>query len=253
VQSKRLPRCNVCHSRLNWDGLVQDEAQQDLDGLLLDLDRELRRALVLYLSLFRPRTRDLDSDRAYRLAKDVIALHSDQAILKAALNETTDALRAKQSIDPAWKPLGTSGSKSAWHNYLKRVIESVAARGVSAPTPVATLSVTPAASAPKSKTAQTIDMLNALPTPDGIPEWFTRTICGALAECMTMGLESVPPADTMSAVAERWVNDLWPRRQWQEKSRFMGRRILHRAIIDVAGHHKRWPQHAAVIKLIPTV
>jgi hypothetical protein len=87
---------------------------------LVLLPDELGRALLSYLGLWRPDRRALGFERALRIAREALALHQDQAVLAAALAETVEALRAKRDAGDI-RPLET-------HGYLRRVIESVAAR-----------------------------------------------------------------------------------------------------------------------------
>jgi len=115
----KLGRCPVCHSRLHLDALVQDEAGRELLGVLAGLDTETGRALVLYLSLFRPAHQDLRNDRALRLARGALELGAGEPpdVLATALNETVDALRKKGLAEPL-----------SDHQYLKRVLKTVAGR-----------------------------------------------------------------------------------------------------------------------------
>ena len=112
----QLARCPICHSRINLEALVQDQAGRELLALLVDLDTLTGAALVSYLGLFRSPRRDLANDRALRLARETLSL-GDPTRLSIALGETVEALRNKQPQ----KPLAN-------HNYLKRVLESVEAR-----------------------------------------------------------------------------------------------------------------------------
>jgi hypothetical protein len=113
-----LGRCPCCHTRLHLDALVQDEAGRELLAILAGLDETNGRALVLYLSLFRPAARDLANDRALRLARGALALGEGQApgVLAAAMYETVDSLRGK------------GGDPLSDHNYLKKVIKTCAGR-----------------------------------------------------------------------------------------------------------------------------
>lgn len=114
-------RCPVCHAEAALEAWAEDEAARELMGLLAGLDAALGRPLVAYLGLFRSRSRALAWDRALRLAREALAL-ADSAVLAEALSETTEAMRMKREAGDI-RPLEN-------HNYLKRVIESVAARGV---------------------------------------------------------------------------------------------------------------------------
>lgn len=115
-------RCPVCHAEAALEAWAEDEAARELMGLLSGLDAALGRPLVAYLGLFRSRSRALSWDRALRLAREALALSSDAAVLSEALSETVEAMRMKREAGDI-RPLEN-------HNYLKRVIESVAARGV---------------------------------------------------------------------------------------------------------------------------
>ena len=237
----QLSRCPVCHSRIHLESLCQDEAGRELLGLLTQLDTGTGAALVTYLGLFRPATRDLANDRALRLATEVAELGDGgfPPHLGAALAETVQSMRAKQD-EGSFKPLTN-------HNYLKRVLESVETR----PAGNTALSAPQAARKPVSKTAQGIELLKTWPVPEGMPEWFVRTVCGSLAELMLMGLEGVPAFDTLPLVAERWLNELWPKREWKKNCRFRGAARLHTAFVQAAEHRGRWPTAKDVLEGVP--
>ncbi|WP_082007450.1 hypothetical protein [Tepidimonas taiwanensis] len=115
-------RCPVCRAEAALEAWAEDEAARELMALLAGLDAALGRPLVAYLGLFRSRSRALSWDRALKLAREALALSSDAAVLAEALAETVEAMRVKREAGDI-RPLEN-------HNYLKRVIESVAARGV---------------------------------------------------------------------------------------------------------------------------
>lgn len=144
-----LGRCPVCHSHIALEAVVQDESARELLGLLAGMSVELGRALVAYLGLFRSAKRDLANDRALRLAREVRALTTDEARLATALAETVEALRGK------------GGPPLKNHNYLKRVLESVAVMPLAGTVPTAL--TTPTAHTPAqrltSKTAQAMKAL----------------------------------------------------------------------------------------------
>lgn len=108
-------RCPVCHSHINLEAIIQDEAASKLAGMLAGMDGELSRPLVSYLGLFRPPKRDLANDRALKLCQEVIELNQDHARLSAALAQTVEQIRAK------------GGGPLKNHNYLKAVLESTEA------------------------------------------------------------------------------------------------------------------------------
>ncbi len=108
-----LGRCPVCHSHIQLEAVIQDEAMSKLVGILSGLDAELSRPLVTYLGLFRSPKRDLANDRALKLCLEVIELTSYQHQLSAALAQTVEQIRAK------------GGGPLKNHNYLKAVLESI--------------------------------------------------------------------------------------------------------------------------------
>lgn len=118
-----LGRCPVCHSHIQLEAVVQDEAMSKLAGMLASMDGELSRPLVTYLGLFRPPKRDLANDRALKLCQEVIELTDDQNRLAAALVQTVEMIRSK------------GGGPLKNHNYLKRVLENI---DISQAMPVAT-------------------------------------------------------------------------------------------------------------------
>lgn len=139
-------RCPVCYTEHALEAILEDEAARELMGVLADLPREVSRPLVAYLGLWRSRTRALAWDRALRIAREALALHADTTLLGAALAETVEAIRTKRERGEDTRPLSS-------HHYLRRVLETVAARGVS-PQPLR--DVRPA---PASRTAQALAAL----------------------------------------------------------------------------------------------
>lgn len=115
-------RCPVCHAEAALEAWAEDEAAREMMALLAGLEAQLGRALAAYLGLFRSRSRALSWERAVRLAREVLALGVDEAVLAQALSDTVEAMRVKREAGDI-RPLEN-------HNYLKRVAESVAARGV---------------------------------------------------------------------------------------------------------------------------
>ena len=135
--------CPHCSHRFSLEAATEDESGRALMALLGRVG--YARELVAYLGLFRPRTQGLRWSRALALALDVEQLgqaHGEPAIA-AALRETVEAMRPKRG--PHWRPLRN-------HNYLQRVLESVA---VNTPQLAPNGAVTPAQStpAPRSQTA----------------------------------------------------------------------------------------------------
>lgn len=135
-------RCPACFAEFALEQALSDEAARELMGVLADLPREVSRPLAAYLGLWRSRSRALAWERALRIAREALALHADAGVLAVALSETVEAIRAKQA-EPGWKPM-------TGHKYLERVLESVAARGMSR----VQHSAAPAPAKPASRTAQ---------------------------------------------------------------------------------------------------
>lgn len=114
----KLGRCPVCHSHIQLDALIQDEAGRQLLGLMSKLGYQLAPALVSYLGLFRPAKQDLSNGRALSLAQETLELTANQPLLAESLRETVQSLHNKR-LQGENKPLAN-------HNYLKRVLEAKA-------------------------------------------------------------------------------------------------------------------------------
>jgi hypothetical protein len=112
-------RCPCCHAPFSLEAVLQDEAARDFTELLVKAGAATR-PLVTYIGFFRSASRALAWDRALRLATEVLELGAEPQVLAAALVETCASLDEKRA-QPGWKPMSN-------HNYLKRVLESVAAR-----------------------------------------------------------------------------------------------------------------------------
>src|SRR5690606_3892020 len=98
-------RCPSCHASFSLETLAEDEALRELMALLAELPRETSRPLVLYIGLFRGKTRAPAYERQLRLAREVLALHADIPLLGAALSETVEAIRAKRDSGEDNRPL----------------------------------------------------------------------------------------------------------------------------------------------------
>lgn len=131
---------------------LDNDASRELMALMLQLERDLSRSLAAYLGLFRSKTRALAWERALRIAREVLEL-GDARLLAPALSETVETMRAKQQGE-AWRPLTN-------HNYLKRVMETVATRPVASTGAVTVWGekTTPAQAPAASKTAQAVARL----------------------------------------------------------------------------------------------
>lgn len=113
----KLGRCPVCHSHIQLEALIQDDAGSELLGLLAGLGRPLARPLVQYLGLFRPAKSDLSNARALKLAQETLAI-ADRDSLIAGLQDTVRTLHEKRQRGEN-HPLKN-------HNYLKQVLTTVA-------------------------------------------------------------------------------------------------------------------------------
>lgn len=113
----KLGRCPICHSHIQLEALIQDDAGSELLGLLSGLGRPLARPLVQYLGLFRPAKSDLSNARALRLAQETLEL-ADRDSLVAALQDTIRSIHDKRTRGKV-QPLKN-------HNYLKQVLATVA-------------------------------------------------------------------------------------------------------------------------------
>lgn len=144
-------RCPCCHAPLDLGAIVADLEARDLLALLTTY-ADLARPLVGYLTLWRPAKRDLSWGRALKLAREVVALSADAAVLAEALAVTVDSLRAKGGELPI-----TS------HGYLKRVLEAASTRAQTAVDGGSrAVAVTGNATAGSSKTLKALAALEAL-------------------------------------------------------------------------------------------
>ena len=110
--------CPICHSRNSVEAAIITEAGRSYTRLLLNQGDALRYPLARYILLFAPAGREMAYDRRLRLVEETLALDADPRRLAAALAETVEAIMAKRAAGDV-RPL--SG-----HNYLRRVLESVA-------------------------------------------------------------------------------------------------------------------------------
>lgn len=110
----RLGRCPVCHSHIDLVAMVEDEAGRELLAFISKLPPHIARALLPYLTLFRTGKRDLSLSRTLILMQEALNLTGDKETLAAAMLETTESIRNKQS----GKPLKN-------HNYLKQVLAAL--------------------------------------------------------------------------------------------------------------------------------
>ena len=68
----KLCRCPVCHSDINLDQLLEDDAGRELLRIITELKYGVARPLVSYIALFRPEKSALSNTRAVKLMRDVL-------------------------------------------------------------------------------------------------------------------------------------------------------------------------------------
>jgi hypothetical protein len=117
----KIGRCPTCHAHIQLEAVCQDDAGRELLALLAGLEADLGRALVAYIGLFRPASRDLTNDRALRLAQEVLRDFAPGERLSAALAATVESIRAK------------GGAQLRNHNYLRIVLEGMPAHCAALP------------------------------------------------------------------------------------------------------------------------
>ncbi len=109
-----IGRCPTCHSRLDLVSMMEDESGRELLALISRLSPKMNRALLTYLTLFRPHKRDLSLSRTLTLAQDALSLTKDHDTLSVAMLETVESIRNK----PTAKPMKN-------HRYLQQVVTSL--------------------------------------------------------------------------------------------------------------------------------
>lgn len=115
----KLCRCPVCHSDINLDQLIEDDAGRELLGLMADLKSGVGRPLVSYIALFRPAKSALSNSRAVKLMREVLDMYPQSPLLAQALSETVQSVSKKRRVQTNIAQLNN-------HNYLKQVYDSQA-------------------------------------------------------------------------------------------------------------------------------
>ncbi|HDR1038283.1 TPA: hypothetical protein RVS77_000038 [Pasteurella multocida] len=113
----KLCRCPVCHSDINLDQLLEDDAGRELLTILTQLKYGVARPLVSYIALFRPAKSALNNARAVKLINDVLGMFPQSHLLAHCLSETVNAVQNKRREYKNSAPLVN-------HNYLKQVYET---------------------------------------------------------------------------------------------------------------------------------
>nr|DAO32332.1 MAG TPA: hypothetical protein [Caudoviricetes sp.] len=113
----KLCRCPVCHSDINLDQLLEDDAGRELLSIITELKYGVARPLVSYIALFRPEKSALSNTRAVKLMRDVLDQFPPSQLLAHSLSETVSAVQKKRRESKNLAPLSN-------HSYLKQVIET---------------------------------------------------------------------------------------------------------------------------------
>lgn len=113
----KLCRCPVCHSDINLDQLLEDDAGRELLSIITELKFGVARPLVSYIALFRPEKSALSNTRAVKLMRDVLDQFTPSQLLAHSLSETVSAVQKKRRESKNLAPLSN-------HSYLKQVIET---------------------------------------------------------------------------------------------------------------------------------
>ena len=113
----KLCRCPICHSDINLDQLLEDDAGRELLGLVSGLKSEVARPLVSYIALFRPAKSALSNSRAVKLIREVLDMYPQTPLLAHALNETVQSVTKKRREQ-------SNVAQLTNHNYLKQVYET---------------------------------------------------------------------------------------------------------------------------------
>ena len=113
----KLCRCPVCHSDINLDQLLEDDAGRELLSIITELKFGVARPLVSYIALFRPEKSALSNTRAVKLMREVLDQFPPSQLLAHSLSETVSAVQKKRRESKNLAPLSN-------HSYLKQVIET---------------------------------------------------------------------------------------------------------------------------------
>ena len=113
----KLCRCPVCHSDINLDQLLEDDAGRELLRIITELKYGVARPLVSYIALFRPDKSALSNSRAVKLMREVLAMFPPSQLLAYSLSETVNAVQKKRKESRNLAPLNN-------HRYLMQVMET---------------------------------------------------------------------------------------------------------------------------------
>lgn len=234
-------QCPTCNSPLDFESLVEDTCARTVFKLIGQQPAAVQGLVIPYLQLFKPRSQGLRWSRAQFLIQTLFdeTVGSDPSLLAAALSETVAQLSEQRRAD-GWRPMTA-------HNYLLRVLESQSAK------PSKSITAVNAVQIPTSKTAQAVSFLSEYSGKSDKPDWFTETICDGLRSLYIASLEGTPAADMIAITVERWIDECWPRREWQRGHQFVGERSLANAFSKTANTASRWPSIEAVVGQVPRI
>lgn len=223
--------CPCCFATISIEAALESASGRELMGVLAQAG-PMARPLAAYLGCFRSPPRALAWDRALKLAREVLEIGADPRALAAALGETVEAMRAKREQGDS-RPLKN-------HNYLRRVLESVAL----APPSLAgtgSLNEIPA----KGKRRQALTVLAEWAGDD----WLRREIAEGMMALVALSLRDTPGADTVELTAGVWetaIRSVGVRVQQVDAGR------VHQAFKALLTTRlERWPEPAAVIGQLP--
>ena len=224
--------CPCCFSTISIEAALESNSGRELMGVLAQAG-PMARPLAAYLGFFRSPTRALAWDRALKLSREVLEIGADQRALAAALGETVEAMRAKREQGDA-RPLKN-------HNYLKRVLESVAISGAPVAVGSGSLNEIPV----KGKRRQALEVLAEWAGED----WLRREIAEGLMALVALSLRDTPGADTVTLTAAVWETAIRSAGVTVEQ---VDKGRVHAAFKALlTARLERWPEPAAVIGQLP--
>lgn len=234
-------QCPTCNSPLDLESLVEDTSARETFKLIGQQPAAVQGFVIPYLQLFKPRSQGLRWSRAQHLVQTLMSetAGSNPTLLAAALSETVAQLSEQRRAD-SWRPLTK-------HNYLLRVLESQTNKPVMSITKVNAIQI------PTSKTAQAVNYLSEYSGKPDIPDWFSKAVCEGLRSLYIASLDGTPAADMIEITADRWIDECWPRRKWQQGHRFIGERSLEQAFAKTANTASRWPAIEDVVGQVSRV
>ena len=225
--------CPCCFATISIEAALESNSGRELMGVLATAG-PLARPMAAYLGCFRSPTRALAWDRALKLAREVLEIGADQRALAAALGETVEAMRAKREQGDA-RPLKN-------HNYLKRVLESVAISGAPVLAGSGSLNEIPAKG---GKRRQALEVLAEWAGDD----WLRREIAEGMMALVALSLRDTPGADTVTLTASVWETAIRSSGVTVEQ---IDKGRVHAAFKALLmARLERWPEPAAVIGQMP--